>query len=77
MIIREIIYKAALENKEQIKQFFYKDASVNKLAESNLDNYTDKNINDWYYVSIIEISLATLIFNYTIVVYYIEEFNNP
>ena len=75
-IIREIIYQAALANKEHIKPFFLRDVSDNILAESKLDNYIDKIKNNGFYAGIIEISLAAIIFNYTIVVYSIEEEQN-
>ena len=75
-IIKEIIHHAAPENKEQTKPFFPRDVSDNILAESKLDNYIDKIKNNGFYAGIIEISLAAIIFNYTIVVYSIEEEQN-
>ena len=66
-IIREIIYQVVLENKELIKPFLLSGMPDNILENSKLVNYLDKIKNDGFYDSIIEISLANIIFNYTII----------
>ena len=51
--------------------------SDNILSESKLENYIDEIKIKGFHVVIIELSIATLIFNYLIVIYAIEEDNNP
>lgn len=47
------------------------------LAEHQLENYIHKIKTDGLYAGIIELSLAIIVFNYTIIVYSIEEENIP
>ena len=75
-IIREIIYEAAKEYKEDIKPFFLTGISDEILADAKLENYIEKIKNDSFYAGIIELSLAAKIFYKTIIVYSNEENND-
>ena len=72
-IIRDIIYNVAIINKEFIKPFFLTGLEDDILADHKLENYIERIKNDGLYAGIIEISLATIIFNYTIIIYSVEE----
>ena len=75
-IIREIIYEAAKEYKEDIKPFFLTGISDEILADAKLENYIEKIKSDSFYAGIIELSLAAKIFYKTIIVYSNEENND-
>ena len=75
-IIREIIYEAAKESKENLKPFFLTGISGDILADAKLENYIEKIKNESFYAGIIELSLASNIFHKTIIVYSNEENND-
>lgn len=72
-IIRKIIYQAAKESREFLKPFFLTDTSDDVLVKSKSDNYIEKMKKDSFYAGIIELSIATRIFEKTIIVYSKEE----
>ena len=71
-IIRDIIYNVAIINKEFIKPIFNWFRRWYK-ADHKLENYIERIKNEGLYAGIIEISLAIIIFNYTIIIYLVEE----
>ena len=70
---REIRYNAAIENNEFISLSYLKGINNDELAEHKVENYIHKIKDDVLYAGIIEISLAVIVFNYSIIVYSIEE----
>ena len=68
-IIREIIYEAAKERKEDLKPFFLTGIADDILTDAKLENYIELIKNDSFYAGIIELSLAANIFQKTIIVY--------
>ena len=63
----------AIINKEFIKPFLLTGLEDDILAEHKLENYIERIKNEGLYAGIIEISLAIIIFNNTIIIYSVEE----